>query len=171
MKEIKKWDEISENGVSLKAGIYVCQIVEVEDVQDKSYLKIYFEIIDGEFKEYFSNRQEKEKKWPFNGTFIRSYKDNALSYFKSFITAVEKSNPKFVWKWNENDLVDQKIVVVFGEEEYESDGEIKVSVKPVEIRSLIALKEGKIKIPLIKRLKSTDIKAETAIVAEEDLPF
>lgn len=170
MKKVENWEQVQELGSGIKAGIYICQIVDVENVEDKNYLKVYFEIIEGDFKHYFSNKQEVDKKWPFNGAFIRSYKDSALSYFKSFITAVEKSNPRFVWAWDEKELEDKTIVVVMGEEEYLDGNEVKISVKPVEVRSLVALKEGKIKVPEIKRIKVEE-KPTVEKIKDEDLPF
>ena len=93
---------------SPKAGGYVCGIMRAEDFPDKEYLKVYYDIIEGEFKGYYTNlvkEVEKVKDIPF---FFASYKDTALKFFKGTITAVEKSNKGFVWKDNEKDLDKKK---------------------------------------------------------------
>lgn len=178
MKTIGNWSEIAESNSLLSAGVYLAKIVKVEDVPEKNYLKIYFDITDGQFKNYFSNAVVGDK-WPYLGTFIRSYKETALTWFKAFITAIEKSNDGFVWKWNEQDLVNQKFVVVFGEEEYydEVSQTIKVGLKPVDVRSVKALTEGKVQVPPLKKLKNENLPTQQngsknlPILSDEELPF
>ena len=60
------------------AGGYICKIIDVEDVpmneQGKgNYLKIFYDIADGEFKGYY---KEQFDRWGgnWNASFIRSYK-------------------------------------------------------------------------------------------------
>ena len=48
---------------------------------------------------------------------IRSYKTNALPFFKGFITAVEKTNPGYTWDWDEKKLIGKNVIAVFGEED------------------------------------------------------
>lgn len=66
----------------LQPGGYICQITKVEDFSEKEYLKIEYDIADGEFKKYFKELSEKFNFW--GGNFIRSYKDSALPFFKAF---------------------------------------------------------------------------------------
>ena len=48
-------------------------------------------------------------------------------------------------------------MAVFGEEEYiDNDGNIKTSVKLQEFRSIEAFKEGKIKVPELRKLTDED---------------
>jgi hypothetical protein len=110
----------------------------------------------------------------------RSYKRTALSFFKGFITAVENSNPGYKWDWDEKKLVGKNVIAVFGEEEYLKDGQVKTSVKLVEFRSLDAYKEGKIKVPEIKRLSVPvqELESETnttnegiSVFDDSELPF
>jgi hypothetical protein len=177
MKTIGNWSEIKESNTLLAPGIYLAKVVKVEDVPDRSYLRVYFDITEGQFKGTFG-AQVVGDKWPYLGTVIRSYKESALTWFKSFITAIEKSNEGFVWKWNEQDLVGKNFVVVFGEEEYQDavTNEVKVGLKPVDIRSIKALQEGKIKVPERKKLPGAqNVPVNTAKdiieIADEDLPF
>lgn len=180
MKQIGNWENVQEGNQQLKAGIYLATIVEVQDVGEKSYLRIGFDITEGEFKNYFKNQATGEK-WPYLGTIIRSYKESALTWFKAFITAIEKSNDGFTWRWNEKDLVGKKFVVVYGEEEYldEDSNELKIGLKPVDVRSIKALQEGKIVVPPLKKIKNTDLpsdkpsanKPKVELIKDEDLPF
>ena len=175
MRKIDNWNEVQEGGQfkELKAGAYVCKIIKVEDFADKEYIHVSFDINEGELKGYFADSAGRLGEWPYAGRDIRSYKQNALPYFKAFITAVEKSNDGYKWNWNEQSLVGQQVVAVFGEEEYNAlDGTIQVSTRVQEWRSLVALREGKIKAPTIKKLKSdTYVAPAMTEVEEEDTPF
>jgi hypothetical protein len=144
MKFIQEYETTEVYGESkpFPVGPQVCKITNVTDVPEKSYLMVEFDIIEGELKDYFKTLYEHTEKW--YGVTYRSYKLNALPYFKAFIAAVEKSNPGYNWNWNENELIGKILVVNFREEEYIYNNEIKVNVKPFEFRSLLALKEGKI---------------------------
>lgn len=109
----------------LKAGGYIAKIYKVEDVENKQYLKIYYDIAEGEFAGYYKDLAEKFNKW--NGSFIRSYKETALSFFKGFITALENSNTNYKFSENEQEMVGKFLGVVLAEEEYENQsGEIRV---------------------------------------------
>ena len=68
----------------LPAGGYVCGITAVEDVADKEYLKIEFDIAEGDFKNYYRDLYQSKAFW--GGNFVKSYKDKALPFFKGFIT-------------------------------------------------------------------------------------
>lgn len=159
MKKISNWQEIQEGGLLLPPGPQVCRIFKVVDIEDKEYLEIYFDISHGEYKGYFSEQKEQFglEKWPNAGILRRSYKKKALGFFKRFITAVEKSNPNYLFNFNEQTLVNKFVVVVFGIEEWENqDGEVKDTIKPQDCRSIQAFKEGKIPIPKKKTLSGND---------------
>lgn len=139
-----------------KAGGYVCGILKVEDVPEKEYLKIYYDIAEGEFKKYYTNlvkEVERVKDIPF---FFASYKDTALKFFKGTITAVEKSNKGFVWKDNEKDLVNKKIGLVLYEEEYiKSDGSVGSSLRVDKAHSVEAITNGDFEVPERKCVAQT----------------
>ena len=162
MRPIDNWENIEEAGTSLpalevKPGAYIVKILKVEDIQDKEYLKIYFDFYDGEYKGACEKYKKDNGEYPHAGSFIRSYKDTATRFFKAFITAVEKSNARtnYRWNWDERTLEGKYFVAVFGEEEFEkNDGTIGVSCKCVDARSIEALKNKEIKVPSLKKLKS-----------------
>ncbi len=63
-------------------GAYVCTITSAEDVPAKEYLKIGYDIAEGEFKGYYSQMRKDHPDWTNAGTYYRSYKPTALNMFK-----------------------------------------------------------------------------------------
>ena len=152
----------------LKAGGYVCGIFKVEDVSDREYLKIYYDIIEGENKGYYTKlvKDKVFKNLPF---FFASYKETALRFFKATITSVEKSNKGYKFDYNEQSLVKKKIGLVLFEEEYEDKvtGAVKTSLKVDKAHSIEAIKSGDFEVPDTKYLtQSVSPKANVA-----DNPF
>lgn len=175
MKVLENWDLINEAGEvkRLPGGPQICKIIEAIDVPEKEYLDVYFDIAEGEYKGYFSALFNSTNK--NYGRTARSYKSAATPFFKAFITAVEKSNPGYEWNWDEKTLSNKYVVVVFREEEYLVDGQVKIMARPDEFRSIQAFKEGKIVTKPLKKLESAP--TETAIpvapvgIDDKDLPF
>lgn len=187
MKPIENWDLIDEAGEfkKLPAGIYLIQFTGVLNVPEKEYLETTCDIAQGDYKGYFKNLVASGLK--DRSRFIRSYKQSALSFFKGFITAIEKSNDNFKWDWDENKIIGKKAVGVFAEEEYiDQEGNIKVRTKLHEVRSIPAFKEGKVKIPELKKVTEEELNQwrlehefasdpvpgiENDLVPDEELPF
>ena len=175
MKPIQGYDSINEAGEfkRLPAGIYGVKITSVKDVPEKEYLEITCDITKGEFANYFSTLVANGLK--DTSKTMRSYKTNALPFFKAFVTAVEKTNPGYQWDWDENKLVGKNVIAVFGEEEYlDSDNNVKVGIKLVEFRSLEAYQQGKIKVPELKKLPDSEkpvAQEELQPLQLDDLPF
>ena len=181
MKKIANWDSVRDfSEVSaLPVGPQPCQITNVTDVEGKSYLKVDFEIVSGPFKGWYQSMMESKGVW--YGTLNRSYKDSALGFFKAFVTAVEKSNPGYVWDWNEKSLVGKYVVVNYREEEDVYNDEIRTRVRPFEFRSIPAWKSGDVKEAPKKSLSDSERKAFEAAhsseagttfeTIEDDLPF
>ena len=159
MKQINNWNEIKEAGEfeSLPANGYVAVIKNVEDDAIKECLKISFDIAEGEFKDYYLELYKTMNFW--GGSFYRSYKEKAQSFFKGFITAVEESNPTFKWDWNEQKLKGQRIGVVLREEEYipqqgPNAGKVKTRLIVDEVRSADKIRKGDFKIKEKKLLET-----------------
>lgn len=183
MKTIKDFDQVQEatEFPKVEPGPQIVQILSVEDVLDKEYLKIEFDIAHGDLKGEFKRLQEQFGDWPAQGTTYRSYKQKALPFFKKFIVAVEKSNSGFKFDFDEQKLVGKYFVANFGLEEYDNGEEIKTSIKMQEARSIPAYKEGNIEAPKPK-LVSEEVRQKYAtsgtihpdpeiIVPDDDLPF
>lgn len=163
---MSKWAKLADDLVdvdeagdflNIKTGIYMARIVDVIDDETKEYLTINFDITEGEFKNYFKDRKESLDlpKWDFNGSFIRSYKDSALRFFKGFINAVEQSNEGYNFanaKGNIGTLKGKTIVVVFADTEIpvldeNNNNKPRVVPKFNAVRSTVSLRENKIKVP------------------------
>lgn len=162
------------------AGAYICGIVKAEDVADKEYLKITYDIIEGEFKGYYREMRENNPEWTWAGAYVKSYKSAALPMFKRFCTAVSRSNGNFVFDGNtvnadESTLKGKKIGLLLGEEEYYgNDGEKKTRLYVV--REFSIDKIGEQKVPELKKIKEekpteSSANAEWMKVPNEELAF
>lgn len=178
MKKINDWENIKESSdfKRLEAGAYICAIKAVEDVPEKEYLKIYFDIVKGDEKGYFQKLYDsdtrKDKKWPIAGTLIRSYKDSALSMFKGFITAIEKSNKNYKWDFNEKSLVKKYIGLIIADEEYlNQKGQKRVRNYVASVRSLEAIEKGDFTIPALKELDESKLSESNKAVEKFVDPF
>lgn len=184
MKPIDNFEKIeASSGEFAKptAGGYVCHITHVEDVplnpstEKGDYLKLEFDIINGEFKRYYMDTSLRlGGKWL--GTFIRSYKEKAQGMFKHFINCIEESNQGYVWDWQERRLEGKKLGLVLGEEEYrKKDGSVGVLLVVKEIKTVQQILDGDFKIPALKKLDSTAPAANATFffetVDESELPF
>ena len=166
----------------LLAGGYVCKYTKVEDVAEKEYLYMEFDIADGEFKEYFKELEKSVGFW--GGKVYRSYKESALPMFKRMCSSVAKSNPGFVFDGgkqnsNEKTLVGKFIGIVLGEEEYiGNDGSTKKRLYVYRECDINDIKKGNFKVPELKKLKEagspTPTNTEFVNVqdgSEEEIPF
>jgi hypothetical protein len=175
MKKIENYETVQANSGEFArpvAGGYICEIVHVEDVPyDENtakgdYLKIEYDIADGELKGYYKDAFEK-----FGGNwwakFVRSYKEKALGMFKQFTICVEESNSGYSWNWDEKSLVGKKVGLVIGEEEYEgNDGSIKTRLYVKDVKTVDEIRNGKFRIPALKELKKT---ASVTIITDADI--
>lgn len=108
------------------AGAYICKITAVEDVADKEYLKVSYDIAQGEFANYYTEMRENHPDWAWAGAYVKSYKSTALPIFKRFCSAVSKSNGNYVFdagnvNADEQTLIGKQIGLVLQEEEYYSN--------------------------------------------------
>lgn len=130
----------------VEAGGYVCGIYAVEDVPDKEYLKISYDIVEGEKKGFYS-KLKKERGWELP-MFIASYKDSALPFFKGTITSVEKSNKGFKFDNDESKLVGKKIgLVLFEKERINNNGKKVVDMRVDKAHSIDAIKSSDFEVP------------------------
>lgn len=134
----------------LTTGGYIAIITTAQDVPDKEYLKLEFDIAQGDFADHYQKLFDARGFW--GGKFIRSYKEKALPMFKGFLTAIKNSNKNFVFNNDENNLVGKLVGVVLGEEEYKkNDGSVGIRLYVASTRSVEEIKKG-IEVPEIKKL-------------------
>ena len=176
MRPVENWNEIEETGNKeykpLPAGGYVGYITKVEDVPEKEYLKLEFDIVEGEFMHYGSECLERNGFTPLR--FIRSYKEKAAGFFKGFVRCMEESNPNTLhWDWDEKKLLNKYVGVILGEEEYrKNDGSIGVRLNVTRTVTPIDIRTGRFKVPARKTLPATDTApAFSPVPADSELPF
>jgi len=172
MQKIEGWDKVevisTEGFDRIQAGGYVCVIRDVLEKVTKTtsrpMLVLDLDIVSGEYKDYYqkkydSNKNE-NKHW--GAKFYQLMDGTSLKFFKGLITAIERSNHGYDWEandWNENTLVGKNIGVIFGEEEFEAnDGTTKTSLKPLSVRTVATIEEGKFTVPVKKLLATNALK-------------
>lgn len=175
------WSEVEDAKEYPKVtpGGYNCIITSVEDVEAKEYLKLEYDITDGEFKGYYRDLYTAKSFW--GASFIKSYKEKAMPFFKAMLTALENSNPKFKvadFGDDPSKLRGLKVGLVLGEEEYKAkDGTIKTRLYVAEVRSIDIIKKNDFEVPNKKMLSQSDVQAQPVIKKEDfdtdddDLPY
>lgn len=181
MKVYPNWEKVSEvNEIeSIKAGGYVIRIMNVENVADREYLKISYDIAEGEYKDYYKELYKNANFW--GGSFIRSYKESAIRFFKGFITAVENSNKGYTWNWDEQTLKGKLVGIVLQEEEYipqqgNHKGEIRTRLICQEIKSADKIRKGDFKVKDKKTINlaneiNTEIKSNDFKFDDDEIQF
>lgn len=154
-------DNVQEAGVSkrLPAGGYICKYTSVSDVADKQYLYMEYDVVEGEYANYYKDMEASKGFW--GGKCYRSYKEKALPMFKRMCSAVMKSNPGFLFdgktNTDEKTLIGKKVGIVFGEEEYiGNDGSVKTRLYVAYETSVEDIKKGSFKVPQFKKLPASE---------------
>lgn len=143
-------------GTGLKPGGYVCKITNVEDVQDKQYLLVEYDIAEGEYKDYYKKLQESYNFW--GGSMYKSYKEKALPMLKRFCSAVTKSNPGYIFdagaqNSDEKTLKDKLIGLVLYQEEYiKNNGDVGTRLKVDYETEVEKIRKGDFKVKPLKEL-------------------
>jgi len=148
MKRIDDWENVEEarEFEKVQPGGYICRICTAEDVESKEYLKIEYDIAEGKFAGHYQELFKAKDFW--GGTLFRSYKEAAKSFFKTFISAVEKSNSGFVWDFDETKLIGKMVGLVLAEEEYVgNDGTVKERLYVSSVKSVDAIRHNDYKVP------------------------
>lgn len=195
MKKFNNWENVkaASEFVPLPAGGY---IVELKNAKVKEYknqngdaferFEIAIDIAEGEFKDYYANdycnQTNEDKKWKGVLRLYMPKEDGSeqdewtKSRFKSFIEAVEDSNPGFHWDWDESKLRGKKIGCLFRLEEWEYNGKTGKKAQPFKAVSVEKIKSGNFKIPKEKLLEKnasapTAPTPEFRDIPDEDVPF
>lgn len=158
----------------LPPGAYTCVIMGAEDVSDRQYVRMLVDIIDGEYKDYFSDKFYRDKPWAHQ--MVLSYKDTALGMLKGRLQTISECNPGFDSEaaWNGGNLamfVGKAVGVVFRQEEYydEKSGEFKMRpARPDRFCKLDELEEPKNAHPEPKMMKDEE-KRRLAATSRQDM--
>lgn len=143
---------------SIAPGGKICVIksaVVQQTTTGKETLVILFDIADGESKGFYQRKFDEAKKSnadaKWQGVYRQLTEGNSLPFFKGLITAIENSNSGFKWDFDESKLKGKLFGGIFGQEEYEKNGEVKLATKCMQIRSVDVIKKG-VEAPAIKKL-------------------
>lgn len=167
---------------TITLGGHVCKIAQakVETTgKGDEYLSIMFDIFEGECRAFYNDQYNQRKinypdtKW--QGVYRQFIEGDSLKFFKAMITAIENSNPGYVWNWDEKSLQNKLFGGVFGQEEYLKDGEVKLATKCMYIRSVDQVRKG-VEVPKVKKLKTGGGQVSVAgfgadVFPEEEIPF
>ena len=124
----------------LEAGNYLCKILNAKCENSKSgnpMLILQFDIAEGDFKDYYRQSFEANRKvdanTTFKGIFYQNMTGNALKFYKGVLTSIEKSNNIKIDGENgfDSEILKGKVFLGrFGEEEYLSnDNQVKVMTR------------------------------------------
>lgn len=169
LKKPEKYDniQVNEDFTPIQIGGHKGIIMGVEEytsgVSGNTSLKVSVDTAKDDvqpnyFTEQYKNDTRDEKKWSNSAIKYVSLKedDNCVKMLKSFITAVENSNPGFIYDWNKetDQLKGKNVGLVFALEEYQNQqGEVKTIAKLNQFRSIDKI--GNVKIPKVKLLNGT----------------
>lgn len=179
IRKPNNWENVKEftDRPKLPLGAYVCKIKQAS-VTDSGFgdqLCILFDIAEGDYNGYFTRdyaeNTNANKKW--RGVLrIWLPKDDGSDKdeltkrtLKGAITAIEKSNPGYLWNWDETSLVGKQIGVVFRNEEWAYEGKTGWAVRPFRAISIDNVRYGEFTLPKDKPLKnkSTSYYTDTTI--------
>lgn len=191
IRKPNNWNEVQEfsDRQKLPLGAYVCKVKQVR-IQDNSFgsqLCLLFDISEGEYagffqKDYAGNTAQ-DKKWrgvlrvwiPADDG---SEKDEITKRgFKGMVTSFEKSNPGYVWDWNENSLVGKQVGILFRNEEWDYNGKHGWAVRPFRAISVDSVRDESYTLPKDKPLSASTNVAPTnpnngyVEVDDDELPF
>lgn len=186
-KEQVEWE-------ALPKGAYIVKLLSVKEEVNKnntgSYLKIAFDIAEGEYagfyKKSFDNDTREDKKWNNDAIlYINCPQDNSEQWivdnFNRFMTAVEDSNEGYHWGWDESTLKDKLVGVKFYIEQSEYNGKIYDHTKAKWFIAAQKIRDGKIgQMPSDKLLTTGTTATKTGSndfvsipdnVTAEEIPF
>ena len=156
-------------------GGYICGITAVNDVENKEYFLIEYDIADGDFKGYYKGLYDAKGFW--GASFVKSYKDKAQSFFKAFLDAIAASNKGFDannYDGDPNKLKGKYIGLVLAEEEYNTkDGNVKKRLYVSDILPVSRIQSGDYVVPALKPLAKEEGSAFsfTPAASDDKLPW
>ena len=177
----------------LPRGGYICKIAGAKVESGKNggqYIKIAFDISEGEYKGYFQERYDaktdEDKKWPGVYT-LNVPKDDGSERdswtkrrFKTFTNALEDSNEGYHFDWDETKFKGKLVGLIFNYREYFFNGKNGMTPNVAQATSVEKIREGNFKIPEDRMLEHTTARTGSADVnafvnvgssTEEEIPF
>lgn len=172
----------------LPKGAYVIKILSVKEEPAKSggsYLKMAFDIAEGDYKDFYKRQfdanSKEDKKWSNDAVlYVSCPQDDSQQFiidnFNKFMTAVEDSNEGYHWSWDESTLKNKLVGAKFCIEQSEYDGKVWDHVRARWFVSAQKVRDGKFgKLPNDKLLSvskpSSDGFVPLKDVPDEEIPF
>ena len=198
MRAIDNYNEIAEYTETRKipAGAYEVKIMRAVPEPGvapgaERYFAILFDISDGEFKNYYSERFAADKKahpqnakykgvlklWYPNGG---QYDESSNRRMKTTLETIKRSNNlqiDFGKEWDGEQLKGCKVGLILRSQEYNYEGKHGFSAQPFKIISLEDLREGNFTLPEPKYLngpapaQGSSVASALDIPLDDDLPF
>ena len=170
----------------LPVAPYVCKIMKCEEQSNQygSQLVISFDICEGEYANYYSEKYKNstfaDKKW--GGVLYLSvpsdksrYPESDQKNIENLIACVEEENPKFSWDWDETKLKGCVVGINYCNKEWEYNGQTGWSASPRFICSAQDVRDGKVKQakdrPLTNKTTAQTNSYSVANDDYDDLPF
>lgn len=162
------WDNVKPapfGNQRLEPGGYILKVIHAGDVitpiKRHEAIKIYFDIAEGECKDFFKKLSDNLKKDISLNYLQQTKEEKSLPYFKRLVQFFEESNTGYVWDFRPMSLVGKVIGGVLGEREYYSnDSKIKVINDISYFCPISTIIEGGYNIPKKKKIDTTFPPAE-----------
>lgn len=171
----------------LPAGGYVGKILKAEVMQYPwgNQLEIKFDIVEGEFKDFFlrdwNNNTNEDRKWrgvlklklpTEDGSKQDGWKINSMN---NLAASLEESNSGYTWDWDETKFKGKLLGFLVREFEWSMNGNFGVSTEASSCTDIERIRNGKFKIPKMRKLKeeqnTASAQSQDNITDPDDLPF
>lgn len=174
MKGLPDYNNIPEytDSVKLPAGAYEISIIRAEEKSEKTgdQLCLLFDISDGEYKNYYMNKFNAEKKsfpekakykgilrlWYPNGG---QYDESNKKRMKTTLERIKQSNNlriDFSKDWDGAAFKGCKVGMIFRDQEWNYSGMTGMTAQPYQVITLDALRNGDFTLPNPKYLSPSD---------------
>ena len=134
---------------SITPGGHICRIraVKEEISNGNRQLVIAFDLAEADAQAGYYAKQYSQRvsgdvnaKWP--GVHRQGIDGKSTPFFKGLITAIERSNPGYLWDWDEGSLKGKLFGGVFGREEYMgTDGKPHWNCRIRSVRSVEGIED------------------------------
>lgn len=196
-KAMGNYNEVTEFSEfpKIPAGAYQVEIVRAEDTE--SALCIIFDIVGGEYNNYYHDKFNNDKKQAENNpNFDLKYKgvlrlwypsgndydESNKKRIKTTLETIKRNNNlniDFSKEWDGKQLAKSKSAIILRDQEWEIDGKTGMTAQPFKIIDIDDFKAGKYTIPDPKYLNGSAPAQQTQNsndftefdADDEDLPF
>lgn len=164
----------------IEAGGYVCKIVDaiLNDSADgnKANIELNVDIAEGKYQGYFQSLEDRAGFWGLKG--YMSFKESQIGKFTKTCQTIAESNPGYSFNpmapgGADIDTLKGKLIgVVIQKQEYMSNaGELREKNAVYNITEVSKIREGKFKVPAVKKLDQTNYTPTLTAGTDDLVPF